>query len=281
NQMIARESVKRRLEDREHGISYTEFSYQLLQAYDFAHLYQAEGCKLQVGGSDQWGNITAGSDLVRRLHGARAHGLVWPLLLTSDGRKFGKSAGNAVWLDAEMTSPYAYYQYWLNATDADAVRFLKLFTFLDLDEIAELERAHQAEPSHRVAHRRLAEEATRIVHGEEGLAQAQRATSVLFGDEPFSDLDERTIGDAFQAAPSVQFDRARLAQGLGLLELMTDVGAATSNGEARRLVEGGAVRINNARVQDPAHRVGPGDLATSTTLVLRVGKKRYFLARFV
>ena len=280
NQMIARESVRKRLAEREQGISYTEFSYTLLQAYDFAHLHVAEGCDLQGGGSDQWGNITAGIDLIRRLHGGRAYGLVWPLLTTADGRKFGKSAGVSVWLDPELTSPYAYYQYWLNTADADVVRFLKLFTYLELDEIVELAAAHEADPGRRLAHRRLAEEATRIIHGDDGLKTAQQATAVLFGDEPFVALDDRTLGEAFASAPSVQLPAGRLREGMGLLELMVAAGAARSNGEARRLVTQGGVRLNNALVDDPARRLGPGDLAGDTTLVLRVGKKRYYLARF-
>lgn len=283
NQMIARESVKKRLDEREQGLSFTEFSYQLLQAYDFAHLYTAEGCKLQAGGSDQWGNITAGTDLIRRMHGhgSQAFGMTWPLLTTADGKKFGKSAGNAIWLDPDMTSPYAYFQYWMNAADADVVRFLKLFTYLDLDEIAELEEAHEAEPFARHAHKRLAEEATRIIHGDDGVAAAQKATAVLFGKEPFSGLDDRTLGEAFESAPSVELERSRLDDGMGLLDLLREVGAATSNGEARRTVQQGGVRINNRQVDDPEHVVSPLDLASETTLVLRVGKKRYYLARFV
>jgi tyrosyl-tRNA synthetase len=282
NTMLARESVKRRLEEREQGLTYAEFSYQLLQAFDFAHLHDAYGCVLQGGGSDQWGNIVAGTDLIRRRSGGQAHGLVWPLLTTADGAKFGKSAGNAVWLDPELTSPYAYYQYWVNAADADVVRFLKLFTFLDLDAIADLERQLDADPAARVAHRTLAREATRIVHGDAGVAAAERATAVLFGDEPFSGLDDAVLADAFDEAPSVEVPRDRLVAdgGLGLLDLLTEVGASRSNAEARRLVEQGGVRLNNARVDDPARRVGPADLAGQTTLVLRVGKKRYYLARF-
>jgi tyrosyl-tRNA synthetase len=282
NTMIARESVKRRLEEREQGLTYAEFSYQLLQAFDFAHLYDAHGCVLQGGGSDQWGNIVAGTDLIRRRSGGQAFGLVWPLLTTADGAKFGKSAGNAVWLDPALTSPYAYYQYWVNAADADVVRFLKLFTFLDLATVADLERQLEAEPSARVAHRALAREATRIVHGDLGVAAAERATAVLFGDEPFTGLDDAVLADAFDEAPSVEVARDRLEAdgGLGLLDLLTEVGASKSNAEARRLVQQGGVRLNNARVDDPARRVGPGDLAGQTTLVLRVGKKRYYLARF-
>lgn len=281
NTMIARESVKRRLEEREQGLTYAEFSYQLLQAFDFAHLHAAHGCILQGGGSDQWGNIVAGTDLIRRRTGGQAYGLVWPLLTTADGAKFGKSAGNAVWLDAELTSPYAYYQYWINAADADVVRFLKLFTFLELDDIAALAEAHEAEPAARTAHRALAREATRIVHGDAGVEAAERATAVLFGDEPFSGLDDAVLADAFEGAPSVELPRERLhGDGVGLLELMTEVGASRTNAEARRLVEQGGVRLNNAKVGDPRRRLGPDDVAGQTTLVLRVGKKRYFLARF-
>jgi tyrosyl-tRNA synthetase len=280
NAMMARESVKRRLESREQGLSFTEFSYQLLQANDFAHLYATYGCTLQGGGSDQWGNITAGIDLTRRVHGEQVYGLTWPLLTTADGAKFGKSAGNAVWLDPELTSPYAYYQYWLNAADADVVRFLKLFTFLDLDEIAELEQRHAADPAAREAHRVLAREATRVIHGDAGVEAAERATGVLFGDQPFGGLDDATLSAAFEEAPSVVLTRHRLDEGLGVLELLTEVGASKSNGEARRLVQQGGVRVNNVVIDDPALQVGPEHLASERTVVVRVGKKRYFLARF-
>jgi tyrosyl-tRNA synthetase len=280
NQMIARESVKRRLEEREQGLTYAEFSYQLLQAFDFAHLHATYGCLLQGGGSDQWGNIVAGIDLVRRRAGVQAYGLVWPLLTTADGQKFGKSAGNAVWLDPSMTSPYAYYQYWLNAADADVVRFLKLFTFLDLDEIDELAAAHDRDPAAREVHRVLAREATRIVHGDDGVAAAERATEVLFGDQPFAGLDDATLAEAFEEAPSAILSRSRLEDGIGLLELMTEVGASKGNSEARRLVQQGGVRLNNARIDDAQHVVTADDLASERTLVIKVGKKRYFLARF-
>jgi tyrosyl-tRNA synthetase len=280
NQMIARESVKRRLESREQGISFTEFSYQLLQAYDFAHLYAAHGCVLQGGGSDQWGNITAGIDLVRRMHGGEAFGLVWPLLETADGQKFGKSAGNAVWLSGDMTSPYAYFQYWLNAHDDDVVRFLKLFTFLPLDEVEALAEAHAADPAAREAHRTLAREATRIVHGDAGVRRAEAAAAVLFGKGLVADLDDEALAMAFAEAPSAELTRARLDDGLGLLELLVAVGAASSNGEARRLVQQGGVRVNDERMDDPTRELGAGDLATATTLVVRVGRKRHYLARF-
>ncbi len=280
NAMLARESVKRRLSEREQGLTYAEFSYQLLQAFDFSHLYAEHGCVLQGGGSDQWGNIVAGIDLVRRQHGGVAYGLTWPLLTTADGSKFGKSAGNAVWLDAAMTSPYAYYQYWVNAADADVVRFLKLFTFLDLEQITELEAELARDPAAREPHRVLAREATRLLHGEAGVAAAEGASRVLFGTQPFAGLDDATLADAFDGAPSVVLSRARLAAGIGLLDLLTEVGAVRSNGEARRLVSQGGVRVNNQVIDDPGRTLGPDDLASATTLVLRVGKKRYFLARF-
>ena len=280
NQMIARESVRRRLDEREHGISFTEFSYQLLQAYDFAHLYVAQGCRVQIGGSDQWGNITAGIDLTRRMHGGKVFGIVWPLIERSDGKKFSKSGGDAVWLAADETSPYAYYQWFLNVPDADVGRFLKLFTFLPVEEINALEVASAAEPSARIAQRRLAEETTRIVHGDAGLEAATRATAVLFGDDPFAGLDERTVVDAFAEAPSVTLDTRRLVDGIGVLDVMVATGAAASNGEARRLISQGGVRVNNAPVTDPAAAVGPADLLAGAVIVLRVGKKRYFLARF-
>lgn len=280
NQMIARESVRRRLEEREQGITFTEFSYQLLQAYDFAHLYRTHGCRLQIGGSDQWGNITAGVDLVRRLYGGQAFGLVWPLVERSDGRKFAKSTGEAVWLAADETSPYAYYQWFYNVPDADAGRFLRLYTFLDLDEIEELEAETGRDPAARAAQRRLAEEATRILHGEEGLTRARRASEILFGDEPFALLDDETLKDAFGEAPSTEVPASRLARSLSVIELMVAVGAAESNGEARRLIEQGGVRVNNLPVPDPAAEIGRADLLAGSTVVLRVGKKRYFLARF-
>jgi tyrosyl-tRNA synthetase len=280
NAMIARESVKRRLEAREQGISYTEFSYQLLQAYDFAHLHEMERCRLQGGGSDQWGNITAGVDLTRRLHDAEVHGIVWPLLETTGGQKVGKSAGNATWLDPEMTSPYLYYQWWMNTHDEDVERFLALFTELEMDDIRSIVAAHREEPSARTGQRRLAEETTRIAHGEGGLEAARRATTVLFGRDAFTGLDDRTLREAFEAAPSRAFPREQLDEGIGLLDLMRELGATSSTSEARRLVDQGAVRVNNVRVEDAARELGADDLAGEATLVLRVGRKRYFLARF-
>lgn len=280
NQMVSREAVRRRLETREQGMSFTEFSYQLLQAYDFAYLYRTYGCRLQLGGSDQWGNIVSGVELTRRLHDADVYGLTWPLLTDAEGQKFGKTAGRPVWLDAERTSPYAFYQWWLNTHDEDAIRYLRLFTFLEEDEIDELGAAHSRDPAARSAQRRLAAETTRLVHGDEALAEARRATEVLFGDAPYHRLDDELLADAFAAAPSADLARARLEEGIGLLTLMTEVGAAGSNSQARRLVDQGAVRLNNVLVTDPGRTVEPDDLAGRTTLVLQVGKKRHYLARF-
>ncbi len=281
NQMISREAVRRRLEEREQGISYTEFSYQLLQAYDFSHLYDTYGCCLQGGGSDQWGNVTAGIDLTRRLHGAEVFGISWPLLQRSDGKKFSKSTGEAVWLAADETSPYAYYQWFFNIPDDDSERFLKIFTFLPLEEIDQLTAESRREPSGRAAQRALAREATRIMHGDDGLAAAERPSEILFGDEPFAELDDQTLMDAFEGAPAVALSRADLESEIGLLEVMVEVGAAKSNGEARRLVDQGGVMLNNARVDDPARRIGVADLASETILVIRIGKKRYFTVKFV
>jgi tyrosyl-tRNA synthetase len=280
NTMLSRESVKARL-GREQGLSFTEFSYQLLQAFDYAHLFEAYGCRLQIGGSDQWGNIVSGVELIRSMHGASVHALVWPLITRSDGKKFSKSTGTAIWLSPNLTPPFAYYQWFLNLPDADVERFLKLFTFLEPAEIEAVVAAHAARPEARIGQQRLAEEATRIVHGEEGLAEARRTTETLFGDQPFAELSDEVLSAAFDSVPVAEFDRGQLENGgLGLLEVLVAVGAARSNGEARRLVEGGGVLLNNARVDDPGRRLGPGDLASETTAVLRVGKRRYFLARF-
>ena len=281
NQLISRESVRRRLEDREQGISYTEFSYALLQAMDYEHLYAAYGCTLQAGGSDQWGNIVAGVDLVRRRHGARVHALTWPLVEGSDGKKFSKSAGNAPWLDPALTSPFAYYQWWLNTDDRDVRRFLAMFTFLPMHEVEAAAAAHERDPGARSGQRLLAAEATRILHGDAGVAAAERATGVLFGDTPVSLLDDAELEMAFEQAPTVEVARSELDEGIGLLDLMTRAGASTSNGEARRLVEQGAVRLNDDRVDDSSRTVSHSDLATGSALVLRVGRKRTHLVRFV
>ncbi len=281
NQMISKESVRRRLEEREQGISFTEFSYQLLQAYDFAHLNANHDCRLQLGGSDQWGNITAGVDLTRRLHGVEVEGIVWSLIERSDGKKMSASTGEALWLDPDLTSPYAFYQWFFNLPDADAGTFLRLYTYLPEDDIAELEQVTLEDPAARTAQRTLATEITRLIHGPEGLEEAEQATRILFGDEPFAALDDRTLADAFTGAPSADISAGRFSEGLGVISVMTEIGAARSRGEARRLIEQGGVRVNNLRITEHEQVLGTEHIAGSSTIVVRVGKKRYFLGRLV
>jgi tyrosyl-tRNA synthetase len=276
NYLLAKEAVKRRLE-QEGGLSYTEFSYNLLQAYDFLVLYDRYGCNLQLGGSDQWGNITAGVELVRRLRAGKAHGLVFPLITTSSGVKFGKTEAGAVWLDAALTSPYRFYQFWLNTPDADVVKYLKLFTWLSLEEIGKLEKLVETEPEKRGAQRRLAEEVTRIVHGEDELAKAQRASAVLFGAE-LDDLEAADIVDIFSDVPSHEQPRADFAgDGLPVLNLFAASGLAASKGEARRLLEGGGAYLNNRRLTDAKRLVTADDLLAGRFVVLRKGAKQFHL----
>lgn len=279
NYMMAKESVRRRLEERDQGISYTEFSYMLLQAYDFLHLFRSANCKVQAGGNDQWGNITAGIDLIHKAAGAQAYGFTFPLVTTASGEKFGKSAGNAVWLDAEMTSPYQFYQYWLQTPDADVARFLKLFTFLPLAEIAEIAAAHQQAPEKRSGQRRLAEEVTAVVHGPEALQKVQQATEILFGRE-IQGLSDSELQGIFADVPATEVPRSSLGD-LKLLDLVRDSGLAKSNGEAKKLIQAGGVYLNNLQQQDPYLLLQPEHLASESMLVLRSGKKKYHLARFV
>jgi tyrosyl-tRNA synthetase len=272
NYMLAKESVRRRLEDREHGISYAEFSYMLLQAFDFLVLHDTHNCKIQGGGSDQWGNITAGAELIRKVRGGEAFGVTFPLLTTASGEKFGKSAGNAVWLDANKTSPYQFYQYWINTDDRDAARFLKLFTFLSLEEINQL-CANQ--PEQRIAQKALAAEITRLVHGEEAVVLAQKASDVLFGGE-VSGLTDHQLSEIFTDVPSFSID---LSAPVKLSEALVRAGAAKSKGEATRLIGGGGVYLNNRRAEAADAQIRREDLASETMFVLRVGKKSYYLGR--
>ena len=278
NYMMAKESVRRRLEDREHGISYTEFSYMLLQAHDFLQLFERHGCRIQGGGNDQWGNITAGVDLVRKARGGEVFGITFPLLTTASGEKFGKSAGNAVWLDPAKTSPYQFYQFWVRTDDRDVASHLKLFTFLSLDEIGEVITAHEQAPERRTAQKRLAAEMTRLVHGQEGLDVAVRAAEVLFGKE-ISGLEDRDLADIFADVPSFDILRPELAAGLRLQEALVRAGACKSKSEANRAIKGGGVYINNRRVESEKAHLTEADLASESMLVLRVGKKSYFLGR--
>ncbi len=280
NAMIAKESVKNRLENRDQGISYTEFSYQLLQAYDFHHLWNEFRCTVQIGGSDQWGNITAGIDLSRRMGGDQLYGVTFPLLMNSDGKKFGKSEGQNVWLDADKTKPYELYQYFIQTDDRDVIKFLKLFTFLSLDEINALESMVQDAPEKREAQNKLASEFTRMTHGETGLKSALAATAILFGGQPIQGFDDEMLSSIFSDIPSKEISRAQLMNGIPVLDLIVETGVCKSKGEARRLVSSGGAYINNIRITDIGKTVTTEDLASETILVIRSGKKRYTLARF-
>jgi tyrosyl-tRNA synthetase len=278
-QMLGKDSVKSRL-DREGGISYTEFSYMLLQAWDFVHLSDALDCRVQIGGSDQWGNITAGIELGRRLRGRELHGITCPLLTKADGTKMGKTAAGAVWLDPRRTSPYRFYQYWINLDDDDAGRCLLRLTELPLDEIRALDERRGAAPAARDTQKRIAAELTRLVHGDAGLAAARQATEIFFGAE-IAALDDAALAEIFADVPSHEFARTALdGPGLALMDALKATGLAASTSAARRTIEQGGAYVNNRRVADVNHRLTPGDLAGAATLVLRSGKKSYALARF-
>jgi len=280
NAMINKESVKTRLE-REEGLSFTEFSYMLMQSYDFLHLYQHEGCKLQTGGSDQWGNITAGAELIRRAIGGSAFGMVYPLITKADGSKFGKTESGSVWLSAERTSPYRFHQFWLNTDDRDVVPYLKYFTFLTQTEIEELEQAVAAHPEQREAQRRLAREMTMTVHGATALAKAEQAAQVLFGGA-MDGLSAAEIEDIFADVPSSTLARERLSgSGMAVIDLLADSGVTQSKGEARRAVAEGGINLNNRRVSDATQNVTVDDLLAGRFLVIRRGKKNYHLIKVV
>jgi tyrosyl-tRNA synthetase len=273
NYMLAKESVKRRSESDE-GISYTEFSYLLLQSYDFLVLHDRFKCTLQLGGSDQWGNITAGVDLIRRLRSAKAHGLVMPLLTTASGAKFGKTEAGAVWLDANLTSPFRFYQFWLNADDGDVGRYLRYFTFLDRPTIEQLEEATRRAPESREAQRALAREVTRMIHGEEHVARAERASGVLFGDD-LSALPADDVLSVFDDVPSSTVAADKLSgDGVAVVDLLASSGLTASKGEATRLIRGGGVYVNNRRVTDEKARLRSADAIDGRLFVLRKGAKQ-------
>ena len=271
-QMLAKESVKKRLEASEGALTFTEFSYQILQGNDFLHLYDCYGCRLEVGGADQWGNITAGTDLVRRMRGETAFGLTFPLLLDSSGRKFGKSEGNALFLDASMTPVFDWYQYFLRAADADVIRYLKVFSMRSLDEIAALEAEMKARPEARIPQRALAEELTRLVHGEEGLRKAQEATEALYAKKTSADVARA------QDVPSATVRREDCV-GKAVFAVAAAAGMFSSNGEARRMARQGGLSLNDARVDD-SRVFADSDITADGVAVLRSGKKNYFVLRF-
>lgn len=280
NNLLAKEAIKRRLETDE-GISFTEFSYPLLQAYDYLVLHDRNGCTLQMGGSDQWGNIVAGIDLIRRLRGARAHGLVFPLVTTAAGVKFGKTEAGAVWLDPKLTSPYRFYQFWLNTDDRDAILYLKFFTWLAKEEIDQLEESVRTEPEKRRAQRELSRHVTALVHGDTELEKALRASEVLFGKE-ISGLGVQEILDIFADVPSTELEKSKLdGDGFTVTDALVVSGLAPSKGEAKRLVQGGGVAVNNRRVSDARQKISGSDLIEGQVLVLRKGAKHYHVIRIV
>ena len=269
NYMIAKESIRRRMEGDE-GISYTEFSYLLLQSYDVVMLYDRFGCTLQMGGSDQWGNITAGIDLMRKLRGVRAHGLVWPLMTTSSGVKFGKTESGAIWLDPNLTSPFHFYQFWLNTDDRDVVKYLKFFTFLGREAIGALERATSDRPERREAQRALARAVTALVHGADHVARAERAAEVLFSDNiTGANVDDVLM--VFHDAPSTEV--ALPPDGMALAEILTLTKLAPSKSEAVRLLKSGGVYVNNVRAKDERARLRVDEAIGGAIFVLRKGRR--------
>jgi tyrosyl-tRNA synthetase len=271
NAMLAKESVKARFAEADVGISFTEFSYMLLQAYDYLHLFDTEGCRLQIGGSDQWGNITAGIDLIRRVRGAEAYGLTWPLVTKADGAKFGKSEAGNVWLDAARTSPYEFFQFWMNSDDGDVGRWLRAYTFLDQPAIDDVLAGPAAA---RTAQRTLAHEVTALVHGEPAAAAAAEAAAALFGGD-LRELDEAALAHAFADAPSSELGTDRLAAGVPLVDLLAETGLVASKSAARQAITQGGVSVNGRREADLDRRLGPDDVLAGGFLVLKRGKRSY------
>lgn len=277
--MMGKESVRSRLES-EAGLSYTEFSYMLLQAYDFVHLCRDHDCLIQAGGSDQWGNITAGIELGRRMLGKQLFGITAPLLTTSDGRKMGKTEQGAIWLDPQRTSPYQFFQYWKNVADDDVMKCIAFLTEIERSEHDELAEATKSDPGRRAAQNRLAEWMTEFVHGGDGLENAQRASKILFGGEIGTQSDA-SLGEIFADVPSSEIAREKLGgDGYWIVEALQDAGLAKSGGEARRAIKDGGVYVNNVRATDVDQRLNESDLASETVMVVRKGKRNYALLRF-
>ena len=275
NQMVAKESVRARMEDREAGISYTEFSYMLLQAFDFYVLCRDHNCELQIGGSDQWGNITAGIDLTRKKLGRTVYGLTLPLITNADGTKFGKTAAGAVWLDPARTSVYRFYQYWIRTDDRDVVRYLKYFTFLSQDQIAALEKQHTENPGARAAHKALAKAVTDLIHGPDATTEAMRASEILFGGD-LAGISETTFNEIVGEVPTKEIGKAELDRaGKPLVELLVHGGLCPSKGQARKDIEGGGVYVNNQRESSFQRAVTAKDLLFGKHLLLRKGKRNY------
>jgi len=280
NYMTAKDSVKKRLDS---GMSYTEFSYQLVQGYDFLHLYQHHGVKLQMGGSDQWGNITTGTELIRRKTGGEAFALTSPLITKADGGKFGKTEDGTVWLDQNRTSPYHFYQFWLNVADDDAINYIRIFTFLSKEDIDNLISRHLEVPHERILQHKLAEEVTRMVHSEDALNMAIGASQILFGKgthESLASLDERTLLAVFEGVPMFDIDRNLLANRLSLIDLLAAHTAVfPSKGEARRMLQGGGLSLNKEKPADPDMTVTDANLIRDRFILIQKGKKQYYLIR--
>ena len=285
NYMMAKDSVKKRLgSDARVGMSFTEFTYQLLQGYDFLYLYQNMDCKLQMGGSDQWGNITTGTELIRRKLGGKAYAITCPLITKADGTKFGKTEGGNVWLDKARTSPYKFYQYWLNASDDDAENYIKIFTLLDKPTIEDLIRQHQESPHTRLLQKTIAEEVTRMVHSEQDLQKAIQASQILFGRSTAGDLknlDRQTFLEVFEGVPQAEISRSDLNQGIDMIALLAfKTSFLKSNGEARRALNENSISVNKTKV-DESFRIGSVDLIDDQYILLQRGKKNYFIVKVV
>ena len=281
NAMIAKDSVRTRIDSREQGISFTEFSYMILQAYDFYWLHKTHNCQLQIGGADQWGNITAGIDLIRRVstdNKKSAYGLTLPLLTTSSGQKIGKTEEGTIWLDSKRTSPYRFFQYWINRSDDDALRFLRLLTDIQMEEILSIEHEHRNSPHERKAQTMLASKITEMVHGPTEAQLALKASEVLFGGS-FEDLSPELIEQIFSEVPSSVISQSSISCGLPLVDLLTNCGAAPSRSQARRLIEGGGVYVNAQRETSPVATVDANTLLGGRLIVIRTGKKKFYLVR--
>ena len=286
NYMMAKDSVKKRFDPNENtdGMSFTEFSYQLLQGYDFLHLYQEKNLTLQMGGSDQWGNITTGTELIRRIAGGKAYALTCPLITKADGTKFGKSEGGNVWLDPEKTSPYKFFQYWINTSDADAERYIKIFTMLNKEEINSLIAQHAEAPHLRVLQNKLAEELTILVHEREELEKAKKASQILFGNSTSADLrtlDEKTFLEVFDGVPQAEVSAADIAGGLDMIAILSaKTGFISSNSEARRALKENSISVNKEKVGED-YQIAEKDLVDGKFILLQRGKKNYFIVKKV
>ena len=282
NYMMAKDSVKKRLAaNADHGMSFTEFSYQLLQGYDFLYLYEHEGCRLQMGGSDQWGNITTGTELIRRMNGGEAFAITCPLITKADGTKFGKTEGGNVWLDPKRTSPYKFYQFWLNVSDEDAAKYIKIFTDLTQEEIAKLEEEHAADPGLRPLQKRLAKEITTMVHSAADYEMAVEASQILFSNKAndiLHKIDESTLLSVFEGVPQFEISKAKLEEGIPAISLLTDEAAVfPSKGEMKKMTQGGGVSINKEKLTDQNATISTADLLNGKYILAQRGKKNYYL----